>query len=140
MVAYLMLISYMTQMMVMFSVIIVVGLFLTWINDRLEHVLSRFLRRSPTETLQHQPVRAVPTLQARELAMSPSIKQSKVRTISIPKLPKPVMAVAEIAQVKPHDYAGKIVKIDLAPRSRATQDESGEKLGEHVKVHLPKAA
>jgi hypothetical protein len=135
-----MLISYMTQMMMMFSVIIVVGLFLTWINDRLEHVLARFIRRSPTKVAQRQPTRVVPSLQSRQLALSPLIKQATVRTISIPKLSKPGMALSEVAGSKPHDYAGKIVKIDLAPRSRASQDESGEKLGEHVKVHLPKAA
>ena len=133
----LMLISYMTQMMMMFSVIIVIGLFLTWINDRLEHTLSRFLRRSPTKAIQPQLARVVPTLQSRDLAPSPSVKPSKVRTIAIPKLSKPMMVASEI---KPHDYAGKIVKIDLAPRSRPSQDDSGEKLGEHVKVHLPKAA
>jgi hypothetical protein len=132
-----MLISYMTQMMMMFSVIIVVGLFLTWINDRLEHVLSRLLRRSPARATQNQPTRTVPSLQSRELTASPSIKRSVVRTISIPK---PLKVAAEVVQHKPLDYAGKIVKIDLAPRSRPSQDESGEKLGDHVKVHLPKAA
>jgi hypothetical protein len=132
-----MLISYMTQMMVMFSVIIVVGLLLTWINDRLERVLGRFTRRSSSQTMQSQSRRAVPSLQLRELATSPSTKQAVVRTISIPK---PVMVVSEIAQPKPHDYASKIVKIDLAPRSRPSKDETGDKLGEHVTVHLPKAA
>jgi hypothetical protein len=131
-----MLISYMTQMMMMFSVIIIVGLFLTWINDRLERVITRFTRRSSNQATQGQSRRAVPSLQSRELAASPS-KQSLVRTFSIPKS---VAVLPDIIHSKQHDYASKIVKIDLAPRSRPSQDESGEKLGEHVKVHLPKAA
>lgn len=137
-----MLISYMTQMMVMFSGIIAVGLFLTWINDRLEHLFSRFIRQSTNgttrgQTIRGQTIRAVPSLQSRDLAASPATKPSTIRTISIPK---PVMVAPEIAQPKLHDYAGKIVKIDLAPRSRPSKDETGDKLGEHVKVHLPKAA
>ena len=132
-----MLISYMTQMMVMFSVIIIVGLFLTWINDRLERVLNHFTHRSNHQAKQAQTIRAVPSLQSRALAASPSAKGSVIRTISIPK---PMMVASEIVGSKPLDYAGKIVKIDLAPRSRPSKDETGDKLGEHVKVHLPNAA
>jgi hypothetical protein len=141
MVMYLMLISYMTQMMVMFSVIILVGLLLTWINDGLEHLFTRlrFTRLSPSETTKGQTIRAVPSLQSRELAMSSVTKQATVRMISIPK-PIPITVSPEVTHPKHHDYASKIVKIDLAPRSRASQDETGERLGEHVKVHLPKAA
>jgi hypothetical protein len=127
-----MLISYMTQMMVMFSVIIVVGLLLTWINDKLESLLARHLQRSPAK--RSQSIRKVPSLQSRGLS-SLSSKQSTVRTVAIPK---PVVLLSEVAQAKSHDYASKIVKIDLAPRSR--EDASGSKLGEHVTVHLPKAA
>lgn len=133
-----MLISYMTQMMVMFSVIIVVGLFLTWINDRLERTLRRFIHRSPNQITQGQTTRAVPSLQSRALAASPSSnKGSVIRTISIPK---PMTVLSEVTPPKQHDYASKIVKIDLAPRSRPSKDETGDKLGEHVTVHLPKAA
>lgn len=127
-----MLISYMTQMMVMFSVIIVVGLLLTWINDKVVPFLARFIGRSPTRTTQS--TRSVPSLQARGLASTPS-RHATIRTISIPK---PVVVLSETPQPKTHDYASKIVKIDLAPRSR--EDASGSKLGEHVTVHLPKAA
>jgi hypothetical protein len=98
-----MLIYIMTQMMVMFGAIIVVGLFLTWINDGLETLVRHFTPRGKRE--------AVP-----------------------PALPAPA-----------HDYAGKIVRVELAPRSRSGQNnagptDDGEKLGEHVTVHLPKAA
>jgi hypothetical protein len=127
-----MLISYMTQMIVMFSVIIIVGLLLTWINDKLVPLLARFMYRSPTKM--PQSTRRIPSLQSRGLA-SVSSKRSTIRTISIPK---PVVVLSEVPQPKPHDYVSKIVKIDLAPRSR--ENASGSKLGEHVTVHLPKAA
>jgi hypothetical protein len=128
-----MLISYMTQMVVMFSVIIVIGLLLTWINDKAGSFLARFLRYPQTRL--SQSAKRVPSLQARGLSASVPSKHSTIRTISIPK---PVVVLSEMAQPKPHDYASKIVKIDLAPRSR--EDASGSKLGEHVTVHLPKAA
>jgi hypothetical protein len=131
-----MLISYMTQMMVMFSVIIAVGLLLTWINDRLEHLFARSKRQSASGIVSGQTRQAVPSLQSRDLTGSPS-KQPRVRTISIPR---PVLGLPDVTYPKQHDYASKIVKIDLAPRSRPSKDETGDKLGEHVTVHLPKAA
>jgi hypothetical protein len=118
-----MLISYMTKMMMMFSGIIVVGLFLTWVNDGLEHLLSRFRYRKT-------PARQVNLVAHEHLVVAqPTPVKSNEKVVSH----KPVLETPQ------HDYAGKIVKIDLAPRSRATQDETGDKLGEHVTV-LPKAA
>jgi hypothetical protein len=123
-----MLISYMTKMMVMFSAIIVVGLFLTWINDGLERLVKQ--RRPARHT---SASRVTTSLQSRALTPSAS-NQLTVKVISIPK------SVAVLPDAIKHDYASKIVKIDLAPRSRASQNETGVKLGEHVTVHLPKAA
>lgn len=122
-----MLISYMTKMMVMFGVIIVVGLFLTWVNDGLEHLFRSFRPRLSNSKVTVSP------LQARHLTLN--TVQPKVTAVIIPK---PVREIP-VASVPAHNYASKIVKIDLAPRSRPTQGESGDKLGEHVTV-LPKAA
>lgn len=130
MVVYLMLISYMTKMMMLFSLIIVVGLFLTWVNDGLEHLLARFRRPQPSTD---KKVTVAP-LQSRQLIAAPA--RPRVKAIAIPKS---VKVLPPLADIPPHDYAGKIVKIDLAPRSRPSNDEHGEKLGEHVTV-LPKAA
>ncbi len=122
-----MLISYLTQMMVMFSAIIIVGLFLTWVNDALEH---RFARFKAVRLGREVPARAKVLLSERQVF---------VQSAS-PKLTGQVVAYKAItAEPSQHDYAAKIVKIDLAPRSRAIRDETGEKLGEHVTV-LPKAA
>jgi hypothetical protein len=120
-----MLISYMTKMMVMFSAIIVVGLFLAWINDGLERLVKQ---RHPARHTSAS--RVTTSLQSR--ALTPY--QLTVKVISIPK------PVAVLPAAINHNYASKIVKIDLAPRSRASQNETGVKLGDHVTVHLPKAA
>jgi hypothetical protein len=127
-----MLISYMTKMMLLFSVIIAVGLFLTWVNDRLERFLTRLLRpRSP------HPVKVTfASLQSRSLTQV--VARPRVKTVSIPK-PLASLNAVQQDQIGKHDYAGKIVKLDLAPRSRVSQAETGEKLGEHVTV-LAKAA
>jgi hypothetical protein len=126
-----MLISYMTQMMVMFSVIIVVGLLLTWINDGLEHlfthVKSALLNRKVPASTAKVVVTQRPTFVRSALPASIKITEKLVAH-------KPVTP-----EMPHHDYASKIVKIDLAPRSRVSRDEAGEKLGEHVTV-LPKAA
>jgi hypothetical protein len=129
-----MLISYMTKMMLLFSVIIAVGLFLTWVNDRLERFLTRLLRpRSP------HPVKVTfASLQSRSLTQA--VARPRVKTVSIPKPTKLAsLNAVQQDQIGKHDYAGKIVKLDLAPRSRVSQAETGEKLGEHVTV-LAKAA
>jgi hypothetical protein len=121
-----MLISYMTKMMVMFSILIAVGLFLTWVNDGLEHLFNRL-----------RPTRKSPTHQAKVLLSEPLVAQPALPTPA--KLTEKLVVFKPVAEATQHDYTAKIVRIDLAPRSRASQGETGEKLGEHVTV-LPKAA
>jgi hypothetical protein len=127
-----MLISYMTKMMVMFSVIIVAGLFLTWVNDSLEQFFSRF-RPAHKPTPQPKPFVIKPLTIAQPALSTPANLTEKLVVF------KPTTETTPHGYADRHDYTGKIVKIDLAPKSRATQNETGEKLGEHVTV-LPKAA
>jgi hypothetical protein len=137
-----MLISYMTKMMLMFSGIIAVGLLLTWVNDRLEQLLVRL------SFTRHLPVRhSKMPVQYSSRYSYPGKSTPPKSYVLASVTPQPVVTnmAEKLVTSKPapepahHDYASKIVKIDLAPRSRATQDEHGDRLGEHVTV-LPKAA
>ncbi len=142
-----MLITYMTKMMMMFSGIIVVGLFLTWVNDGLEHLFSRFrfnrfrpehLKPERTRGSQLNPV-AVQHVSIQQTLPStaklPTVRPSITKPFTEKLSDKLVIHKPVIPETPQHDYAAKIVKIDLAPRSR----ESDSKLGEHVTI-LPKAA
>jgi hypothetical protein len=126
MVVYFMLISYMTKMMMLFSLVIVVGLFLTWVNDSLEQFFSRF-----------RPAHK-PTTQPKPFVIKPLTVVQPVLSTPV-KLTEKLVVFKPVTEATQRDYTGKIVKIDLAPKSRAIQDDSGDKLGEHVTV-LPKAA
>ncbi|MGL4612173.1 MAG: hypothetical protein ACRCYY_21255 [Trueperaceae bacterium] len=156
MVIFFMLIPYLTGTLLLFVVIIVVGLTLTIVHDKLEQFVKGNAeeRKIPlTKTVRAPSV----VLHTGYYALPPA-STSRV-TVSIQKyspLTKSSKSTSQLGMARldtlstdttrytPKEYTAKVVRVNLTPQSRIaltkTTTKTGEKIGEHVTVFLPKAA